>query len=128
MAGIVAIVARRLHLPYSVGLVLAGIGLTFVQPFHLPFTKELMFAVLLPPLIFEAALFIPWKELRREMPLITVFVTAGSLTAAATTAAGMHYLAGWNWAAVFGILIAATDPVSVIRLSKKRRSMVGCGC
>jgi CPA1 family monovalent cation:H+ antiporter len=123
MAGIVAIVARRLHLPYSVGLVLAGIGLTFVQPFHLPFTKELMFTVLLPPLIFEAALFIPWKELRREMPLITVFVTAGLVTAAAITAAGMHYLAGWNWAAsaVFGILIAATDPVAVIATFKEAK-------
>jgi len=121
IAGIVAILTRRLHLPYSVGLVLAGIALTFVQPFDLPFTKEFIFTVLLPPLIFEAALFIPWKELKRDMPLITVFVTAGLLVAAALTAAGMHYLAGWGWApaCVFGILISATDPVSVIATFKE---------
>lgn len=121
IAGVVAMIARKLHLPYSVGLVMAGIGLTFVQPFDLPFTKELIFTVLLPPLIFEAALFIPWKELRRDMPLITVFVTLGLLAAAALTAAGMHYLAGWGWApaCVFGILIAATDPVSVIATFKE---------
>lgn len=123
IAGLVAMLARRLHLPYSVGLVLAGIGLTFVQPFDMPFTKDLIFTVLLPPLIFEAALFIPWKELRRDLPLITVFVTAGLLIAAALTAAGMHYLAGWGWApaCVFGILIAATDPVSVIATFKEAK-------
>ena len=121
IAAIVAMIARRFHLPYSVGLVLAGIGLTFVQPFDLPFTKDLIFTVLLPPLIFEAALFIPWKELKRDMPLLTIFVTAGLLLAAALTAAGMHYLAGWAWApaCVFGILIAATDPVSVIATFKE---------
>src|SRR5688572_10785503 len=56
IAGVVAMIARKLRLPYSVGLVMAGIGLTFVQPFDLPFTKDLIFTVLLPPLIFEAAL------------------------------------------------------------------------
>jgi CPA1 family monovalent cation:H+ antiporter len=38
------------------------------------------------------------------------------LLSALLTSAGMVYLAGWTWpsAALFGILIAATDPVSVI--------------
>jgi len=121
LAGLVAMVARRLNLPYSVGLVLAGAALTFVQPFDLPFTKELVFTVLLPPLIFEAALFIPWKELKRDLPPISLFVTAGLALAATITAVGMHYFAGWVWeaAVVFGILIAATDPVSVIATFKE---------
>jgi CPA1 family monovalent cation:H+ antiporter len=121
LAGVVAMIARRLHLPYSVGLVLAGAALTFVQPFDLPFTKELIFTVLLPPLIFEAALLIPWKELKRDLPPISVFVTAGLALSAAITAAGMHFIAGWMWEAslVFGILIAATDPVSVIATFKE---------
>lgn len=121
LAAIVAMVARKLHLPYSVGLVLAGIGLTFVHPFNLPITKELIFTVLLPPLIFEAALFIPWKELKKDIPVLLPFVTIGLLLSAGLTALGMHYLAGWPIAAagVFGILIAATDPVSVIATFKE---------
>ena len=121
LAAIVAMVARKLHLPYSVGLVLAGIGLTFVHPFNLPITKELIFTVLLPPLIFEAALFIPWKELKKDIPVLLPFVTIGLLLSAGLTALGMHYLAGWPMAAagVFGILIAATDPVSVIATFKE---------
>ncbi|HYD17186.1 MAG TPA: sodium:proton antiporter [Patescibacteria group bacterium] len=121
LAALVAMAARRLHLPYSVGLVVAGIGLTFVRPFEMPITKDLIFSVLLPPLIFEAALFIPWKELKRDMPVLLVFVTIGLLLSAALTALGMHYLAGWPAAAagVFGVLIAATDPVSVIATFKE---------
>ncbi len=121
IAAVVAMVARKLRLPYSVGLVLAGIGLTFVHPFDLPITKELIFTVLLPPLIFEAALFIPWKELKRDLPVLLPFVTVGLLLSAGLTALGMNYLAGWPMAAagVFGILIAATDPVSVIATFKE---------
>jgi CPA1 family monovalent cation:H+ antiporter len=43
--------------------------------------------------------------------------------AAAVTAAGMHYAFNWDWssAVVFGVLIAATDPVSVIATFKEAR-------
>jgi CPA1 family monovalent cation:H+ antiporter len=45
-----------------------------------------------------------------------VLATAGVIIAAALTATGMHYLTGWAWSAalLFGVLISATDPVSVI--------------
>jgi Na+:H+ antiporter len=119
VASLVAMVTRRLKLPYSVGLVAAGIALTFL-PFdtHIPLTKELVFTAFLPPLIFEAAIQIPWRPLRRELPLLAVLVTLGVLLAAGVVAAGMHVLIGWSWlaAAFFGILVAATDPVSVIAL------------
>jgi NhaP-type Na+/H+ or K+/H+ antiporter len=48
-------------------------------------------------------------------------VTLGVLLAAAVTAVGMHYALGWNWgsAIIFGVLIAATDPVSVIATFKE---------
>jgi len=121
IAAVVAIVAQRCKLPYSIGLVVAGIALAFVKPMNIPFTKDVIFNGFLPPLIFEAALFIVWKHLKRDLPIILVFVTAGLLLSAAVTAIGMHYLADWSWASagVFGILIAATDPVSVIATFKE---------
>ena len=84
-------------------------------------TKELIFSTLLPPLIFEAAYFLHWKELRRDFWLITTLASVGVVLSAAVTAVGMHYLAGWQWigALVFGVLIAATDPVSVIATFKE---------
>jgi CPA1 family monovalent cation:H+ antiporter len=71
---------------------------------------------LLPPLVFEAALQLDWRRFRNELPLTLTLAFLGVGIATAVVAGGMHYLAGWSWigAALFGVLIAATDPVSVI--------------
>ena len=122
VAAVVAMLARRLRVPYSIGLVIAGVGLALL-PFSpmVLLTKQLVFTAFLPPLIFEAAINLRWPELRREMPVVLVLATFGVLLSAAVTAVGMHYLAGWDWigALVFGVLIAATDPVAVIAMFKE---------
>lgn len=124
VAAVVAILTRVVRFPYTVGLVVTGVLLSFV-PFvqTVPLTKELLFSALLPPLIFEAALFLPWKELRREMPIVTLMATLGVVAAALVTTLGLHWLAGWPLisAGIFGILISATDPVSVIATFKEMR-------
>ena len=122
IAAVVAMLTRRIGVPYSVGLVTTGIILALVptgQDVHL--TKELIFTVLLPPLIFEAAFFLPWKELRKDFVVVTTLATLGVALSAGLTTLGMHYLAGWQWssALIFGVLIAATDPVSVIATFKE---------
>jgi CPA1 family monovalent cation:H+ antiporter len=108
---------RRLGLPYIVGLVAAGflIALLPESP-NLPLSRELIFNVLLPPLVFEAALQLDWRRFRDELPLTLTLAFAGVAVATVVVAAGMHWLVGWSWigAALFGALIAATDPVSVI--------------
>jgi hypothetical protein len=117
VASLVAIGTQRARLPYSVGLVAAGIGLSFLpRGIVLPLTPTLIFTVFLPPLVFEAALNIGWRAFRRDMAVILALAFAGVAIAATVVAAGMHLLVGWPWisAGLFGVLIAATDPVSVI--------------
>ena len=60
---------------------------------------------------------------RDELPLTLTLAFAGVAIAAAVVAAGMHWLVGWSWigAALFGVLIAATDPVSVIAAFREMR-------
>jgi CPA1 family monovalent cation:H+ antiporter len=110
--------------PYSIGLVVAGVCLALL-PFAptVQLTKQLIFTAFLPPLIFEAAINLRWSQLKPEMPLVLVLATVGVLFSAAVTALGMHYLARWVWmsALVFGVLIAATDPVAVIATFKETR-------
>jgi CPA1 family monovalent cation:H+ antiporter len=124
ISAVVAMVTRRLRLPYSVGLVAAGIILA-VFPFapKISLTKDLIFTALLPPLLFEAAFYIPWNQLRRDFSVIVVLATMGVALSAGVTAVGMRYLAQWPWlgALVFGVLIAATDPVSVIATFKEAK-------
>jgi Na+:H+ antiporter len=124
VASVVAIVSRRLRLPYSVGLVAAGAALAFLPlPLHLPLTQDLIFQIMLPPLIFEAAIQIPWIPFRRDLPLTLTLAFAGVAVAAAVTAAGMYFVLGWSWigGAMFGVLISATDPVAVIAAFKEMR-------
>lgn len=124
VGAVVAIIARRLKIPYTVGLVVAGIIISIIPfSFQISFDKELLFKVLLPPLIFEAALYIHWKELKRDLLPVVTFATFGVLLSAGITATIMHYVVGWEWtmAALFGVLIAATDPVSVIATFKEAR-------
>lgn len=122
IAAVVAMLTRKLRVPYSVGLVATGIVLAlFSIQLNITLTKELIFTTLLPPLIFEAAFFLHWRELKRDFWVITTLASLGVALSAAVTAAGMHYFAGWPWIAalIFGVLIAATDPVSVIATFKE---------
>jgi CPA1 family monovalent cation:H+ antiporter len=123
IAAIVSMAVRRLKVPYTVGLMLTGIVLA-ITPFpsdDIGMTKDLIFTIFLPPLIYEAAIHIKLRELLRDLPVILTFATVGVLLSAAITAAGMHYFAGWalQSAILFGVLIAATDPVSVIATFKE---------
>ena len=56
VASLVAILVRRLRVPYTVVLVLVGLVLTLQQPLELSLTPELILALLVPPLVFELSL------------------------------------------------------------------------
>src|SRR3954467_3321831 len=117
VACLIAMLTRRLGFPCIVGLVVAGFLIAFLPDAPIvPLSRDLIFNILLPPLVFEAALQLDWKRFRTELPLTLALAFLGVAIAAATGAGGMHLLLGWSWigAALFGVLIAATDPVSVI--------------
>lgn len=132
IACLIAMLSRRIGLPYIVGLVVAGVLIALLpEAPEMPLTPNLIYDVFLPPLVFEAALQLDWQRFRNELPLTLTLAFAGVAIAATVVAAGMHALAGWSWigAALFGVLIAATDPVSVIAAFRemgagKRVSMV----
>src|SRR5881628_1884932 len=91
VACLIAMLTRRLGLPYIVGLVVAGflIALLPHTP-ELPLSRALIFNVLLPPLVFEAALQLDWRRFRGELPLTLTLAFFGVGIAAAMVAAGMH--------------------------------------
>lgn len=117
VACLIAMLCRRLGLPYIVGLVVSGFLIALLpQTPRLPLSRDLIFNGLLPPLVFEAALQLEWRRFRSELVLTLTLAFLGVAIAAAIVAAGMHWGVGWSWtgAMLFGVLIAATDPVSVI--------------
>ena len=122
IAIIVAIIARRMRLPYTVGLIFAGQGLALagLGETGTMLTHDFIFNVILPPLLFEAALSIRWRELQQDMLPVLVLSTLGVVIAAVVVAAGMVKFLAWPAApaVVFGVLIAATDPIAVLAMFK----------
>ncbi len=122
LAVAVAILARRLRVPYTVGLVLAGAGLALLGGGSgIVVTKDLLFKAVIPPLVFEAAFALRWHALRRELGPIALLAVLGTLISAGVVFLAMTRLAGWDPrpAVVFAVLISATDPVSVLATFKE---------
>ena len=129
VASLVAIIARRVNLPYTIALVAVGLVLGSMQLLHPPrLTQELLYTVFLPPLIFEAAIHLRFEELRKDLPVIVTLVIPGVIASTLVTAAVMipasiHFAhidaIGWPVAILFGAAVAATDPVSVISIFKR---------
>ena len=121
IAMVVAIVARRFRLPYTVGLVIVGAALSVYKVnIGAVLTRNFIFEVILPPLLFEAAVTLAWKDLRADLLPIVVLSTFGTVVSVAVVAAGMICLLHWPLpsALIFAALIAATDPVAVIAMFK----------
>jgi len=91
LAILVALAARRLH-PYTVGLVLAGAVLAATRSqVGLALTRDLIFDVVLPPLLFEAALNLRWSDLRRDLFPVVALSTLGVALSATVVASGLVY-------------------------------------
>jgi len=84
-------------------------------------SRELVYNGILPPLIFEAAFQLRWEALKSNLTLVVVLATLGVLLSTLMTAAVMTGLVHWPISAglLFGILMAATDPVSVLATLKE---------
>jgi CPA1 family monovalent cation:H+ antiporter len=75
---------------------------------------------MLLPLLFEAALAIRWRELKRDALPILILSVFGVVISCIVVTAGMTMLLKWPLAPalLFGVLISATDPVAVIAMFK----------
>ena len=129
VATLVAMLARRLRMPYTIALVLVGIGMHevgLVPDLHL--TRDLLMNVLLPALLFEAAIHVQAREFRQVAGTVVTLAIPGVVVAMATTglvlsmelrAIDIGEALPWQLALLFGALIAATDPISVVALFKQ---------
>ena len=123
VASLVAIAVRRLRVPYTVALVIVGLLLTTLPHASFSLTPELILALFIPPLIFEAAFHLNFDDLRRNLVHILVLAVPGVLLTVgivgAALAIGVHL--SLPVALVFGTLVAATDPVAVVALFRVLR-------
>ncbi|MGV3720299.1 MAG: Na+/H+ antiporter [Actinomycetota bacterium] len=122
IASVVAMLARRIKVPYALALVITGllVGAPHLLPqAHLE--PHTLFTVFLPPLLFESALNLRIDALRRDWKPIAIFALGGTILSTAI----VGVLASWLLklplpvALVFGAMISPTDPISVIAVFKR---------
>jgi CPA1 family monovalent cation:H+ antiporter len=107
--------------PYTLMLVMTGMGLSLLNIRFFTPSPELILWIFLPPLLFEAAWNLNWKDLRRDLVPIAFYVTIG----VGVTIVGIALpLVQWSGislpvALLIGACLAATDPVSVSALLKE---------
>ena len=121
VAALMAIVVKRVKVPYTVALVLVGLGFAFFPNFvEVDFSPDLILGLLVPPLLFEATLHIPWPKLRADLFPVLLVAIGGTMFGTFFTAWVIWAIVGIPWlaAVAFGALISATDPVAVIAFFK----------
>lgn len=120
LATVVAIVARPLRIPYTVGLVVAGLlvgavaSLAGVPPVVID--PDLVLVVLLPGLVFEAGYRLRVAELRRWWGGLALLAFPGVVVSAVIVAVVLAMATGLpiELAFVVGAMISATDPAAVV--------------
>ena len=129
-ASAIALLAERLRIPYTVSLVFGGLllgalrlpVLSPLQAGHRPdwLTPDVILIVFLPALVFEASVKIDVRSLIREFLPLFLLVTFGVLMASVATGDLVHWATGLPvlMALLFGSIISATDPISVLAIFK----------
>ena len=118
VVSIVAMVVQKMRIPYTVALVVVGLVITIGQKTQLSLDPTMILALFVPPLIFEAAFHIQFRDLRENLTPIMALAIPGVLLSTflvgfiVSRGVGLNLTTGL----LFGALISATDPVAVVSL------------
>lgn len=132
VATLVSLITRRFRLPYTVGLVLMGLLLGLLNRAELSLlpedislvinqvegtvTPQFILGLVVTPLIFEAAFHLRWDDLRNDLLLILALAIPGVILTTLLTGGIVYASTSFSLtiALLFGALMGATDPVSVV--------------
>src|ERR1700733_12464840 len=119
-----AIVAKKVALPYPVLLVIGGLALGFVPGLPaVQLSPEIVFLFLLPPLLYPAAVFTSWRDFRASLRPILLLAIGLFLLTTVVWAAAVHLLTGLPWAAAFvlGAIVSPPDAVAATAITSRLR-------
>ena len=122
---LVALVTRRTILPYSVGLVVLGLVVSILDlPIELTLGPEVLLAVLLPALVFDAAYRTDARLLFSTLPAVVLLAVPGVLLTAVAVGFALDAASPMPLGIAFlvGTMLAATDPAAVISVLSHLRA------
>ncbi|MGB3494188.1 MAG: sodium:proton antiporter [Elainellaceae cyanobacterium] len=109
------------QIPYTLLLVIVGLGLAIVNVRLVTLSPELILLIFLPPLLFEAGWNLEWNNLKENIVPILLYAVVGVVISVLGIGLGLERLAGLSFgtALLIGASLAATDPVSIIALFRE---------
>src|ERR1700680_1668811 len=120
----IAVLTSRLRIPYTVGLVIAGLLIGIIPHSQaIELTPGLVLFVFLPPLLFDGGWSVDVDEMRKNWAPISLLATVGVLLGILLSYVLLVFVAHVpaQTALIFGAIVAATDPVAVLALFKAVR-------
>lgn len=117
-----ALLARKLHIPYPILFVLGGSLLGLIPglpPVRLD--PELVFVFFLPPLLFPAAMFTSWRDFRANLRPISLLAIGLVLFTTVAVALLAHHFMGLSLAAgfVLGAIISPPDAIAATAIAQR---------
>jgi CPA1 family monovalent cation:H+ antiporter len=117
------LLARKLQIPYPIVLVVAGLALSLVPAIpRITLNADLVFLVVLPPLLFSAAWLTSWRDFVHNLVSIS-FLAFGLVGFTVLGVAGTAHLAfpGFDWrlGVVLGAVVATTDAIAATSIAKR---------
>ena len=120
---LLAALAAKMKIPYPIMLVLGGLALSFVPIFpNISLRPDFVFLVILPPLLFAAALQTSWREFRFNLVSISMLAFGlVAFTVAGVAVAAHFFLPGFDWrtGAVLGAVVSTTDAIAIGAIAKR---------
>lgn len=109
------------QIPYTLLLVIVGLGLAFVDIRLVNLSPELILEIFLPPLLFEAAWNIRWRELKENWLPVVLFAVVGVIICVLGISFALAEFTALPLATALlvGASLSATDPVSVVALFRE---------
>jgi len=118
-----AALAKRLKTPYPIILVIGGLVLSlFPHTPHVELDPELVFLIILPPLLFSAAFATPWRDFRYNLVSISMLaVGLVAFTVFGVAAASRWILPGFDWrmGLVLGAVVSTTDAIAATSIASR---------
>jgi Na+/H+ antiporter len=118
-----AALAKRYQTPYPIVLVIGGLIISFFP--HIPrvaLDPDIVFLVILPPLLFSSAYVTSWRDFRYN--LFSIGMLAFGLvgfTVFGVAAAALWILPGFDWrmGLVLGAIVSTTDAIAATSIAKR---------
>src|SRR3954454_4984848 len=125
-------VARLVHVPYPIVLVIGGLllGVVLGPDDTVTLDPDLVLVIFLPPLLYSSAFFANLHDIRRGMRVVTVQAVGLVLVTMCTVAVVAHEVIpdmSWAVAFVLGAIVSPTDalaPVEILRRLRVPRRLV----